>query len=106
MPGLSAEGPSRAVIPAASAEPGLFVRTWQPGDVMHPLGLFGRKKVQDLFVDRKVPRGARQAVPIVTTADGRIVWVAGVALGQAFRVTPATKSVVVLSFESLGGSSR
>jgi tRNA(Ile)-lysidine synthase len=106
IPGLSAEGPSRAVIPAASAEPGLFVRTWLPGDVMHPLGLFGRKKVQDLFVDRKVPRGARQAVPIVTAADGRIVWVAGVALGEAFRVTPATKSVVVLSFESLGGSSR
>jgi hypothetical protein len=32
--------------------------------------------------------------------------VAGVALGEAFRVTSATKSVVVLSFESLGGSLR
>jgi len=59
-----------------------------------------------LFVDRKVPRRARHSVPIVTAADGRIVWVAGVALGEAFRVTSATKSVVVLSFESLGGSLR
>jgi tRNA(Ile)-lysidine synthase len=101
---LSLGSASRAVIPASTAEPGLFVRVWRPGDILQPLGLSGRKKVQDLFVDRKVPRAARQAVPIVTAADGRIVWVAGVALGEAFRVTPATKSVVVLSFESLGGS--
>ena len=106
VPALSAGGLSRAVIPAETAEPGLFVRSWRPGDVLHPLGLSGRKKVQDLFVDRKVPRGERHPVPIVTAADGRIVWVAGLALGEAFRVTQATKSVVVLSFESLGGSSR
>jgi tRNA(Ile)-lysidine synthase len=102
--GLPVGGASRAVIPALIAEPGLFVRSWQPGDALQPLGLSGRKKVQDLFVDRKVPRAERDSVPIVTAADGRIVWVAGHALGEAFRVTPATKSVVVLSFESLGGS--
>ena len=94
------------MIPAKTPEPGQLVRSWRPGDTLQPLGLSGRKKVQDLFVDRKVPRTARHLVPIVTAADGRIVWVAGVALGEAFRVTPATKSVVVLSFESLGGSSR
>jgi tRNA(Ile)-lysidine synthase len=104
VPALSTGGLSQAVIPAVIAEPGLFVRSWRPGDTLQPLGLSGRKKVQDLFVDRKVPRDARHSVPIVTAADGRIVWVAGLALGDAFRVTPATKSVVVLSFESLGGS--
>jgi len=103
---LSTGSEARAVIPAATAEHGLFVRSWLPGDILQPLGLSGRKKVQDLFVDRKVPRQARRSVPIVTAADGRIVWVAGVALGEAFRVTSATKSVVVLSFESLGGSLR
>ena len=106
VPALSAGGRARGGITAKNPEPGLFVRSWRPGDVLHPLGLSGRKKVQDLFVDRKVPRGERHLVPIVTAADGRIVWVAGVALGEAFRVTQATKSVVVLSFESLGGSSR
>jgi tRNA(Ile)-lysidine synthase len=104
LPALSTGGLSQAVIPAVTAEPGLFVRSWRPGDTLQPLGLSGRKKVQDLFVDRKVPRDVRHSVPIVTAADGRIVWVAGLALGEAFRVTPATKSVVVLSFESLGGS--
>ncbi len=97
-------GPARAVIPAATVAAGLFVRAWRPGDALQPMGLSGRKKVQDLFVDRKVPRAMRHSVPIVTAADGQIVWVMGHALGEPFRVTPATKSVVVLSFESLGGS--
>jgi tRNA(Ile)-lysidine synthase len=77
----------------------LTVRRWEPGDAVQVLGLPGRKKVQDLFVDRKVPRERRPEVPIVAHPDGRIVWVAGHATAEAFRVTEATKSVVVLSFE-------
>jgi tRNA(Ile)-lysidine synthase len=95
--------PLRAVIAGPDVGPALLVRGWRPGDTLQPMGLSGRKKVQDLFVDRKVPRAHRRAVPIVTAPDGRIVWVAGYALGEPFRVTPATKSVVVLSFEPLGG---
>jgi TilS substrate C-terminal domain len=59
--------------------------------------------VQDLFVDRKVPRGERHAVPLVTAADGPVIWVCGHAVAGGFRPTGATKSVVVLSFEPLGG---
>ncbi len=84
---------------AAGLEGPLVVRAWQPGDAMHVLGLSGRKKVQDLFVDRKVPRERRHMVPVVAHPDGRIVWVAGHALGEPFRVSEATKSVVVLNFE-------
>jgi tRNA(Ile)-lysidine synthase len=94
--------PTRAIA-AGIESSSLVVRPWQPGDVMQVLGSSGRKKVQDLFVDRKVPRAQRHQVPVVTDPAGRIVWVAGVALGEAFRVTSATKSVVVLNFEPLGG---
>jgi len=101
MEALATADAAQAV--AAGIESNLVVRAWQPGDVMQVLGSSGRKKVQDLFVDRKVPRSRRHRVPIVTDAEGRIVWVAGLALGEAFRVTPATKSVIVLNFEPLGG---
>jgi tRNA(Ile)-lysidine synthase len=101
MEALATAGPAQAA--AAGIESNLVVRAWKPGDLMQVLGSSGRKKVQDLFVDRKVPRSRRHQVPIVTDAEGRIVWVAGLALGEAFRVTPATKSVVVLNFEPLGG---
>jgi tRNA(Ile)-lysidine synthase len=86
---VATSGLSRAVV----------VRRWEPGDSLQVLGLSGRKKVQDLFVDRKVPRERRHSVPVVAHPDGRIVWVAGHALSEAFRVNEATKSVVVLSFE-------
>lgn len=75
----------------------LIVRYRRPGDRLHPLGAPGRKKVQDVLVDRKVPRDDRDSVPIVTTQTGDIVWVAGQVLADPFRVTPLTKSVVVLT---------
>ena len=75
----------------------LRVRTRRPGDRLKPLGAPGRKKVQDVFVDRKVPRDERDAVPIVTDARGEIVWVAGHALAEPFGLNPLTTTVVVLS---------
>jgi tRNA(Ile)-lysidine synthetase-like protein len=57
-----------------SPEAGLAVRTWRPGD-----RLAGRrKKVQDLFVDAKVPRSQRGSWPLVVRG-GEVVAVPGVA---------------------------
>jgi tRNA(Ile)-lysidine synthase len=74
----------------------LAVRYRRPGDRFRPLGLGGRKKLQDFFVDRKVPRGERGRVPLVVDGDDRIVWVAGYAVSGDFRVSEATRAVVIL----------
>lgn len=105
---VSAEGPmappetmagdaTRVMIDASDLGSHLIVRYRRPGDRLHPLGAPGRKKVQDLLVDRKVPRDDRDTVPIVTTQTGEIIWVAGQVLADRFRVTPLTRSVVVLT---------
>jgi tRNA(Ile)-lysidine synthetase-like protein len=53
--------------------PGLRVRSWQPGD-----RLAGRtKKVQDVFVDAKIPRSDRDAWPLVVRGD-EVVAVPGI----------------------------
>jgi tRNA(Ile)-lysidine synthase len=88
---------SRAVLDAAVVGRRLAIRGWRPGDRVQPLGLGGRKKLQDVFVDRKVPRGERGMVPIVLDEQGRIAWVAGHVVGEAFRVTPHSATVVVLT---------
>jgi tRNA(Ile)-lysidine synthase len=88
---------SRAVLDAAVVGRRLTIRGWRPGDRVQPLGLGGRKKLQDVFVDRKVPRGERGMVPIVLDEQGRIAWVAGHVVGEAFRVTPHSATVVVLT---------
>ena len=74
----------------------LAVRYGRPGDRFRPLGLKGRKKLQDFFVDRKVPREARRRVPLVVDDADRIVWVAGHAVSEDFRVSGATRAVVIL----------
>ena len=53
--------------------PGLRVRGWRPGD-----RLAGRsKKVQDVFVDAKIPRSEREAWPLVVRGDA-VVAIPGV----------------------------
>ena len=80
----------------------LVVRPWKPGDRMRLPHGWGRKKVQDIFVDRKVPRAERHAVPLVVAENGQILWVPGHAVAGGAAAGPATKSVVVLSFEPFG----
>ena len=74
----------------------LAVRNRRPGDRFHPPGLSGRKKLQDLFVDRKVHRNDRDRVPIVVDAADRIVWVAGFGIDEAFQVTDPGQAVLTL----------
>jgi tRNA(Ile)-lysidine synthase len=74
----------------------LAVRFWRPGDRFRPLGMAGHKKLQDFFVDRKVPRAERDRTPIVVDANDRIVWVAGHAVAEDFRVGGLTRAVVIL----------
>lgn len=57
----------------ASATPGLEVRTWQPGDRLRGR----RRKVQDVFVDAKVPRRDRAGWPLVVAGE-EVVCVPGI----------------------------
>jgi tRNA(Ile)-lysidine synthase len=74
----------------------LAVRNRRPGDRFRPLGLDGRKKLQDYFVDRKVARQRRDAVPLVVDESDRIVWVAGHSIDAEFRVTDPAQAVLIL----------
>jgi len=105
-PGAALSSPDRLAVAVSPAvcEGGLFVRRWRPGDAMRPLGLGGRKKVQDVFVDRKVPRRERLRVPLVVDRNDRIVWVAGHALEEAFKVTAPADAVVILRITPFGGA--
>ena len=90
---------------AAALTPPLEVRAWRPGDRMRPLGLGGSRTLQDLFVDRKVPRERRHRLPVVLSG-AEIAWVPGVATGERFRVTEATTERVRLAWAPVGSGRR
>ncbi len=75
----------------------LEVRPWRAGDVFVPLGLSGRKKLQDLFTEARVPRELRRRWPVVVDRLG-IVWVAGLRLADRVKVTPETRRLLRISF--------
>ena len=79
----------------------LAVRNRRPGDRFRPVGLGGRKKLQDFFVDEKVARTRRDEVPLVVDETDRIVWVAGYRIDQEFRVTDPAQGVVILRVRQL-----
>jgi tRNA(Ile)-lysidine synthase len=85
-----------AVVRRDRVQGSLVVRNRRPGDRFRPVGLGGSKKLQDLFVDRKLPLLERDRVPLVVDGTDRIVWVAGYGIDEAFRVTDPSQAVLVL----------
>jgi len=81
---LDRGNPTREVLGPALLDAPLSLRGWQPGDRFQPLGLAGEKKLQDFFVDAKVPREARGRIPLLI-AGGQVAWVIGHRISEAFR---------------------
>ena len=87
------------MVPRQLAGDAVTVRHRLPGDRIRPVGAPGRKTLQDLMVDRKVPRHERGQVPVVVDHRGQIMWVVGVAMADEFRVTAPEREVVVFTAE-------
>jgi tRNA(Ile)-lysidine synthase len=79
----------------------LALRTRAPGDYIQPLGMGGRKSLQDLMVDAKIPRELRDSIPVLAFDRGHeVLWVPGPG-GRRSRhapVTKGTKQVLQLCF--------
>ena len=65
----------------------LHVGQRRPGLRMRPLGGRGSRKLQDIFVDARVPREERDAWPLVF-AGQRLAWVPGVAVDADLASAP------------------
>jgi tRNA(Ile)-lysidine synthase len=82
----------------ARLESELVIRPPLPGDRMQPLGMRGHRKLVDIFSSLHIPAGARRAWPVVTSGED-VVWLAGLRIGHAARLTDGTRTAVQLSVE-------
>ena len=57
----------------------LVVRPRRPGDRLQPIGAAGHRRVQDIFVDQRLPRRARARWPIIADTRGPL-WIPGIAV--------------------------
>ena len=76
---------------AAHVKAGLELRLGfrQPGLTMRPQGGRGTRKLQDIFVDARVPREDRDSWPLIFAAD-KLAWVPGVAIDAELVTIPGT----------------
>lgn len=78
----------------------LKIRNRRPGDVFHPIGLNGKKKVKDIFIELKIPQRLRDKIPLVVSGS-EICWIPGYRIGERFKITPETKQVVKINVEGV-----
>ncbi len=71
----------------------LLARPRKEGDFFYPAGFSHRKKLQDFFVDQKVPRDERNRVPMLISGED-IIWVVGHRGDERFIVHEGTKRVL------------
>ena len=94
---FAADDALTAYVSAEAAERGLVLRSHEPGERFVPLGMTGSRKLQDYFVDEKVPRHMRDRTPVVADADGRVLWVVGHRLAEAGRAQAGRDAVRLMA---------
>ncbi len=87
----------------------LMVRPRREGDRFRPLGGPGRRKVQDVMLEARIPAHLRPVWPIVVRpaqSDGQpeaIVWIPGAAIAHDFRITEKTQEIYELRLRVISG---
>lgn len=75
------------------------IRTFRPGDRIHPFGMNGHKKIKDLFIDLKIPLQERNRIPLFF-ANNELFWVGGLRLSTPATVTNNTTHRIRISIQS------
>ena len=92
------KAPYVAQIDADKVKMPLTIRNIQPGDKFSPLGMKGKKLVNDFLSDMKINLLEKRQQLIVADANGNIVWVVGKRIDHHFRITKSTKKVIRLRY--------
>jgi len=72
------------------------VRHWRPGDWMRPLGMNGRKKLSDMFVDLKFSLLEKEKALVIADEGSHVLALIGHRIDDSVKVTKESTSVTVI----------
>lgn len=69
------------------------IRNRRDGDKIIPLGMNGKKKLKDIFIDMKIPKEERDNIPIICF-DEKVAWIIGIRTSEEYKVTSKSKNIL------------
>jgi len=76
------------------------VRARKDGDYFIPLGMKGKQKLSDFYIDKKISLMEKSSVPVVLSGM-QVVWVAGWRLDNRFKIQKGCKNVFLIKLETI-----
>ncbi|MHC1767666.1 MAG: tRNA lysidine(34) synthetase TilS [Verrucomicrobiia bacterium] len=78
------------------------LRHWRPGDRFHPAGMKAPVKVQNLFVNLKIPQARRRSLVVAESARGDVFWIEELRISEPFKIREGTRRCLVWSWKPSG----
>jgi len=75
----------------------LYLRNKKDGDYIEVLGLNGKKKVKDIFIEKKIPTSLRNNYPILVDANDTILWIPNIKKSK-FNIKNTEKCDIILKY--------
>jgi tRNA(Ile)-lysidine synthase len=69
----------------------IVLRHWRRGDRFQPSGLGRPARLQNLFVNQRIPRELRRRLVIAATSAGTIFWVEGLRISEGFKLDKTSR---------------
>ncbi|MBW6492271.1 MAG: tRNA lysidine(34) synthetase TilS [Lentimicrobium sp.] len=87
------KSPSVAMLDASKIIWPLKLRKWKDGDTFIPFGMINNKKLSDFFIDNKFSIIEKENAWLLISGN-EVVWLIGHRIGNPFRVTPDTETIL------------
>ena len=72
----------------------LTLRKWKQGDFFYPLGMNGKKRLSDFFIDNKFTQFDKEECYLLCSGED-IVWIIGHRIDDRFKISDHTKKVYI-----------
>lgn len=88
----------KAYISADKVQGKLKIRKWKEGDWFIPLGMNGKQKISDYFINNKFSLKDKEDAWLLCDAE-KIVWIVGHRSDNRYRIDSGTKNIYVVSLQ-------
>jgi len=76
----------------------LYVRGKKDGDKFKNIGMKGTQKLQDFFVNKKIPHNKRDFIPLIVDKNDKIIAIGNMTVSDLYKITANTKKIIAVSF--------